>query len=156
MLSPALQAKLLRAIQENNTKSRRHTRKEIDVRIIATINEDPLEAITHNRLREDLYYRLSVVTLCLPPLRERKEDIPALVQHFIEKYNIQFELSVTDIDVHVREFLYAYDYRNVRELEHIIEGSMNLVEDENIITAFHLPTRFRERIKRIQYATFPN
>lgn len=123
--------------------------KEIDVRIIATINEDPLEAITHNRLREDLYYRLSVVTLCLPPLRERKEDIPALVQHFIEKYNIQFGLSVTDVDIHVREFLYAYDWPgNVRELEHIIEGSMNLVEDENIITAFHLPTRFREQIKK--------
>lgn len=149
-LSPALQAKLLRAIQEKTIRRVGGTQeKEIDVRIIATINEDPLEAITHNRLREDLYYRLSVVTLCLPPLRERKEDIPALVQHFIEKYNIQFELSVTDIDVHVREFLYAYDWPgNVRELEHIIEGSMNLVEDENIITAFHLPTRFRERIKK--------
>lgn len=149
-LGPALQAKLLRAIQEKTIRRIGGTQeKEIDVRIIATINEDPLEAITHNRLREDLYYRLSVVTLCLPPLRERKEDIPALVQHFIEKYNIQFGLSVTDLDVHVREFLYAYDWPgNVRELEHIIEGSMNLVEEENIITAFHLPTHFRERIKK--------
>ncbi len=127
-LSPALQAKLLRAIQEKTIRRIGGTHeKEIDVRIIATINEDPLEAIAHNRLREDLYYRLSVVTLCLPPLRERKEDIPALVQHFIEKYNIQFGLSVTDVDVNVREFLYAYDWPgNVRELEHIIEGSMNL------------------------------
>ncbi|KAB2450805.1 AAA domain-containing protein [Bacillus sp. CH126_4D] len=149
-LGPALQAKLLRAIQEKTIRRIGGTQeKEIDVRIIATINEDPLEAITHNRLREDLYYRLSVVTLCLPPLRERKEDIPDLVQHFIEKYNIQFGLGVTDLDVHVREFLYAYDWPgNVRELEHIIEGSMNLVEDENIITAFHLPTRFREQIKK--------
>ncbi|HDR7915484.1 TPA: sigma 54-interacting transcriptional regulator [Bacillus wiedmannii] len=149
-LSPALQAKLLRAIQEKTIRRIGGTQeKEIDVRIIVTINEDPLEAITHNRLREDLYYRLSVVTLCLPPLRERKEDIPDLVQHFIEKYNIQFGLGVTDLDVHVREFLYAYDWPgNVRELEHIIEGSMNLVEDENIITAFHLPTRFREQIKK--------
>ncbi|HDR8185283.1 TPA: sigma 54-interacting transcriptional regulator [Bacillus thuringiensis] len=149
-LSPALQAKLLRAIQEKTIRRIGGTQeKEIDVRIIATINEDPLEAITHNRLREDLYYRLSVVTLCLPPLRERKEDIPDLVQHFIEKYNIQFGLGVTDLDIHVREFLYAYDWPgNVRELEHIIEGSMNLVEDENIITAFHLPTRFREQIKK--------
>ncbi|WP_368905845.1 sigma-54 interaction domain-containing protein [Bacillus wiedmannii] len=149
-LSTALQAKLLRAIQEKTIRRIGGTQeKEIDVRIIATINEDPLEAITHNRLREDLYYRLSVVTLCLPPLRERKEDIPDLVQHFIEKYNIQFGLGVTDLDVHVREFLYAYEWPgNVRELEHIIEGSMNLVEDENIITAFHLPTRFREQIKK--------
>ncbi|MEK4543044.1 MULTISPECIES: sigma-54 interaction domain-containing protein [Bacillus] len=148
-LSPALQAKLLRAIQEKTIRRIGGTHeKEIDVRIIATINEDPFEAIAHNRLREDLYYRLSVVTLCLPPLRERKEDILALVQHFIEKYNTQFGLNVTDVDVNVREFFYAYDWPgNVRELEHIIEGSMNLIEDETIITAFHLPTRFRERIK---------
>lgn len=148
-LSPALQAKLLRAIQEKTIRRIGGTHeKEIDVRIIATINEDPFEAIAHNRLREDLYYRLSVVTLCLPPLRERKEDIPALVQHFIEKYNTQFGLNVTDVDVNVREFFYAYDWPgNVRELEHIIEGSMNLIEDETIITAFHMPTRFRERIK---------
>ncbi|MGE7884198.1 sigma-54 interaction domain-containing protein [Bacillus sp. NPDC094077] len=149
-LSPTLQAKLLRAIQEKTIRRIGGTQeKEIDVRIIATINEDPLEAITNNRLREDLYYRLSVVTLCLPPLRERKKDILALVQHFIEKYNIQFGLCVTDVDVNVREFFYSYDWPgNVRELEHIIEGSMNLIEDENIITAFHLPTRFRELIKK--------
>ncbi|PED36665.1 sigma-54 interaction domain-containing protein [Bacillus cereus] len=148
-LSPALQAKLLRAIQEKTIRRIGGTHeKEIDVRIIATINEDPFEAIAHNRLREDLYYRLSVVTLCLPPLRERKEDIPDLVQHFIEKYNTQFGLNVTDVDVNVREFFYTYDWPgNVRELEHIIEGSMNLIEDETIITAFHMPTRFRERIK---------
>lgn len=148
-LSPALQAKLLRAIQEKTIRRIGGTHeKEIDVRIIATINEDPFEAIAHNRLRENLYYRLSVVTLCLPPLRERKEDILALVQHFIEKYNTQFGLNVTDVDVNVREFFYAYDWPgNVRELEHIIEGSMNLIEDETIITAFHMPTRFRERIK---------
>ncbi|HFJ9279791.1 AAA family ATPase [Bacillus cereus] len=148
-LSPALQAKLLRAIQEKTIRRIGGTHeKEIDVRIIATINEDPFEAIAHNRLREDLYYRLSVVTLCLPPLRERKEDIPDLVQHFIEKYNTQFGLNVTDVDVNVREFFYAYNWPgNVRELEHIIEGSMNLIEDETIITAFHMPTRFRERIK---------
>ncbi|PGO25758.1 sigma-54-dependent Fis family transcriptional regulator [Bacillus cereus] len=149
-LSPTLQSKLLRAIQEKTIRRIGGAQeKEIDVRIIATINEDPLEAIAHNRLREDLYYRLSVVTLCLPPLRERKEDIPALVQHFIEKYNIQFGLGVTDVDVNVREFFYAHDWPgNVRELEHIIEGSMNLIEDENIITAFHIPIRFRERIKK--------
>jgi arginine utilization regulatory protein len=149
-LSPTLQAKLQRAIQEKTIRRIGGAQeKEIDVRIIATINEDPLEAIAHNRLREDLYYRLSVVTLCLPPLRERKEDIAYLVQHFIEKYNIQFGLSVTGIDVNVREFFYTYDWPgNVRELEHIIEGSMNLIEDESIITAFHIPTRFRELAKK--------
>ncbi|KFN01516.1 sigma-54-dependent Fis family transcriptional regulator [Bacillus clarus] len=149
-LSPALQAKLLRAIQEKTIRRIGGTQeKEIDVRIIATINEDPLDAITHNRLRKDLYYRLSVVTLFLPPLRERKEDILILVQHFIEKYNIQFGLNVTGVDANVRDFFYKYDWPgNVRELEHIIEGSMNLIGDENVITAFHMPTRFRELIKK--------
>ncbi|MEK4576642.1 MULTISPECIES: sigma 54-interacting transcriptional regulator [Bacillus] len=149
-LSPALQAKLLRAIQEKTIRRIGGAQeKEIDVRIIATINEDPLEAIAHNRLRQDLYYRLSVVTLCLPPLRERKEDIAYLVQHFIEKYNIQFDLSVKDVDLNVNNFFYKYDWPgNVRELEHIIEGSMNLIEDEDIITAFHMPTHFRELAKK--------
>ena len=149
-LSPTLQAKLLRAIQEKTIRRIGGTQeKEIDVRIIATINEDPLEAIAHNRLRQDLYYRLSVVTLCLPPLRERKEDIAYLVQHFIEKYNIQFDLSVKDVDLNVNNFFYKYDWPgNVRELEHIIEGSMNLIEDEDIITAFHMPTHFRELAKK--------
>ncbi len=158
-LSPALQAKLLRAIQEKTIRRIGGTQeKEIDVRIIATINEDPLEAMKHNRLREDLYYRLSVVTLCLPPLRERKEDIPALVQHFIEKYNIQFGLGVTDVDIHVKNsYMHMIGLETYENWNMSLKVQMNLVEDENIITAFHLPTRFRERIKkRIQYATSPN
>ncbi|MEN1938162.1 sigma 54-interacting transcriptional regulator [Paenibacillus sp. 102] len=149
-LSPALQAKLLRAIQDKTIRRVGGAQeKEVDVRIIATINEDPIEAITHNRLRKDLYYRLSVVTLFLPPLRERKEDILMLLHHFIEKYNIQFGLKVKGIAPDVRDFFYSYDWPgNVRELEHMIEGSMNLIEDEDIITTFHIPTRFYELTKR--------
>ncbi|KEK22275.1 sigma-54 interaction domain-containing protein [Bacillus gaemokensis] len=149
-LSPALQAKLLRAIQDKTIRRVGGLQeKEVDVRIIATINEDPIEAITHNRLRKDLYYRLSVVTLFLPPLRERKEDILILLHHFIEKYNIQFGLKVKGVDSNVRNFFYDYDWPgNVRELEHMIEGSMNLIENEEIITTFHMPTRFYELTKR--------
>lgn len=149
-LSPGLQAKLLRAIQDKTIRRIGGAQeKEVDVRIIATINEDPIEAITHNRLRKDLYYRLSVVTLFLPPLRERKEDILLLLHHFIEKYNIQFGLKVKGISSDVRDLFYNYDWPgNVRELEHMIEGSMNLIEDEDIITTFHMPTRFYELTKK--------
>ncbi|MCI0767691.1 sigma 54-interacting transcriptional regulator [Bacillus sp. TL12] len=149
-LSPALQAKLLRAIQDKTIRRVGGAQeKEVDVRIIATINEDPVEAITHNRLRRDLYYRLSVVTLFLPPLRERKEDVPMLVHHFIEKYNIEFGLKVKGIDSNVQDCFYNYDWPgNVRELEHMIEGSMNLIEDEEFITTFHIPKRFYDLTKR--------
>jgi arginine utilization regulatory protein len=143
-LSPALQAKLLRVIQEKKIRRVGETQeKEIDVRIIATINEDPIEAIAHNRLRKDLYYRLSVVTLFLPSLRDRKEDILPLIHRFTEKYNIQFGLQVKGIDEEVKELLYRHDWPgNIRELEHMVEGAMNLIEDKEIITPFHLPTRF--------------
>ena len=149
-LSPALQAKLLRAIQDKTIRRIGGTQeKEIDVRIIATINEDPIEAITHNRLRKDLYYRLSVVTLFLPPLRQRKEDILPLLYSFIEKYNMQFGLQVQGVDDSVIDFFYKHDWPgNIRELEHIIEGSMNLIEDEEMITTSHIPTRFYELAKK--------
>ncbi|GGI17501.1 sigma-54 interaction domain-containing protein [Gottfriedia solisilvae] len=143
-LSPNLQAKLLRVLQDR--KVRRigdMTEKELDVRIIATINEDPIEAIANNHLRKDLYYRLSVVSLFLPPLRERKEDILLLANFFIQKYNRLFGLTVTKLDDHVAQFFLQHNWPgNIRELEHMIEGAMNLVENETTITSFHLPTRF--------------
>ncbi|MET3196786.1 sigma 54-interacting transcriptional regulator [Gottfriedia sp. OAE603] len=143
-LSPNLQAKLLRVLQDR--KVRRigdMTEKELDVRIIATINEDPIEAIANNHLRKDLYYRLSVVSLFLPPLRERKEDILLLANFFIQKYNRLFGHTVTKLDDHVAQFFLQHNWPgNIRELEHMIEGAMNLVEDETTITSFHLPTRF--------------
>jgi len=148
-LSPALQAKLLRAIQDKTIRRIGGSQeKEVDVRIIATINEDPIEAITHNRLRKDLYYRLSVVTLFLPPLRQRKEDILPLLHSFIEKYNMQFGLRVQGVDDSVINFFYKHDWPgNIRELEHIIEGAMNLIEDEDVITTSHIPARFYELTK---------
>ncbi|UOY91197.1 sigma 54-interacting transcriptional regulator [Ectobacillus sp. JY-23] len=145
-LSPHLQAKLLRVIQERTVRRVGGSQeKEIDVRLIATMNEDPIEAITHNRMRKDLYYRLSVVTLFLPPLRERTEDIELLTQGFIQKYNALFNMEVTGIDEHVKEYFLHHDWPgNVRELEHMIEGAMNLVE-EDIIQLSHLPGRITKR-----------
>ncbi|WP_028400776.1 sigma-54 interaction domain-containing protein [Ectobacillus panaciterrae] len=148
-LSPALQAKLLRVIQEKKIRRIGDIREiEIDVRIIATTNEDPIEAIANNRLRKDLYYRLSVVTLFLPTLRERREDILLLAYHFIGKYNRLFDMRVTDMDNSVKEVLHNHDWPgNVRELEHAIEGAMNLMEDERIMRVDHLPALLYRKVK---------
>lgn len=151
-LSPYLQAKLLRAIQEKTIRRVGGTKdKNIDVRIIATINEDPIDAIANNRLRKDLYYRLSVVTLFIPPLRERKEDIPLLVQHFIEKYNYLFNMDVKGVDEQVLNLFYDYEWPgNVRELEHIIEGTMNIISNEDYISYYNLPIHFQNKMKIIE------
>jgi len=147
-LSPHMQAKLLRVLQEKTIRRLGGTHdKKVDIRIIATINEDPLEAIANNRLREDLYYRLSVVTLSIPPLRNRKEDIALLVQHFIDKYNKLFDMQVKGVDKQVIEFFYAYDWPgNIRELEHIIEGTMNIINDEDYISCSNLPMHIQKKI----------
>jgi len=147
-LNPQLQAKLLRTIQERTIRRVGDTKDiDIDVRIIATINEDPLEAIAIGHLRKDLYYRLSVVTLFIPPLRERKQDIHLLAQSFIDKFNYLFELNIEDISEEAYSLFYDYEWPgNVRELEHIIEGAMNLLEPaDKIIQTTHLPTLHKKK-----------
>jgi arginine utilization regulatory protein len=146
-LSPMLQAKLLRAIQEKSIRRIGDTiNRKVNVRIIATINEDPIEAIANNRLRKDLYYRLGVVSLFIPPLRERKEDIPLLVKSFIHKYNQIFQMDVIDISEDVLQILQQYEWSgNVRELEHVIEASMNVLIGETIIDLPHLPYHFKNK-----------
>ncbi|MFJ9383622.1 sigma-54 interaction domain-containing protein [Peribacillus sp. NPDC101481] len=147
-LNPNMQAKLLRALQERTIRRVGDTKdKKIDVRVIATINEDPIDAIANDHLRKDLYYRLSVVSLFIPPLRERKEDIPLLAQSFIEKFNALFELNIEGISEDVYSLFYDYDWPgNVRELEHIIEGAMNLMEPgDTKIAITHLPALFRKK-----------
>ncbi len=146
-LSPMLQAKLLRAIQEKSIRRIGDTvDRKIDVRIISTINEDPIEAIAQNRLRKDLYYRLSVVSLFIPPLRERKEDIIPLIDFFISKYNDMFQMKIKGISNEVLPVLSHYDWPgNIRELEHVIEGAINLMVDEEVIEVSHLPYNFRNK-----------
>jgi arginine utilization regulatory protein len=146
-LNIVLQAKLLRVIQEKTVRRVGDTRDvPIDVRIIATINEDPVNAIAQGRLRKDLYYRLSVVSLFVPPLRERQADIKELAGFFIEKYNSLFGMNVKRIHDDVLQLFYYYDWPgNVRELEHIIEGSMNLMEHEDAMSYNHLPIQFRNK-----------
>ncbi|WP_099355008.1 sigma-54 interaction domain-containing protein [Fredinandcohnia onubensis] len=158
-LNPALQAKLLRVIQEKMVRRVGDTKdKKIDVRILATMNEDPIDAISEGRLRKDLYYRLGVVTLFIPPLRNRKEDIKELAFAFMEKYNHLFGLQVTNIANEVLQTLIQYDWPgNVRELEHIIEGALNIITYEDTISYNHLPMHFRKKthIKPVPAKTNP-
>ncbi len=130
-----LQAKLLRVIQEKQVR-RLGSVKEIplDVKIISSVSRDPRVAIRENRLRTDLYYRLGVVMVKLPPLRERLDSIRELTIHFIEKFNQRLGTHVQEISREVRELFQVYQWPgNIRELEHLIEGAMNLAGQEKIL-----------------------
>ncbi|WP_079475647.1 sigma-54 interaction domain-containing protein [Marinococcus halophilus] len=146
-LPVALQAKLLRVLQEKKvTRLGSHKEQSINVRIIATMNKEPAEAIQNNELREDLFYRIGVVTLYVPALRERKTDIEPLVETFLEKYNRVFQMEVGRVSPSVKARLESYHWPgNIRELEHVIEGAMNLMLDEEVIEESHLPDHFRKR-----------
>ncbi|QQK75681.1 sigma 54-interacting transcriptional regulator [Salicibibacter cibarius] len=142
-----LQPKLLRVLQEKKvTRVGEAKERPFDVRLLATLNEDPLEAIEAERLRKDLYYRLSVVSLFIPPLRERKGDATTLARFFLRKYNNRFHLNVQQFSDEVLRVLQSYHWPgNVRELEHIIEGAMNVLSEETVFDIQHLPTHIGER-----------
>ena len=115
------------------------------MRLIAATNRDLQAAHRRGRFREDLYYRLAVVPIALPPLRERREDIPLLVRHFIEKYNQRLGKKVEGIEPEALELLLGYSWPgNIRELENLIERSV-LFADGPQILASALPDSLRER-----------
>lgn len=122
-LSPKTQVKLLRAIQEGEFEPVGAAKTlKVDVRIIAATNKNLKEEVARGNFREDLYYRLKVVTLELTPLRHRKDDIPILANHFKNTFNNEMDKDITNISPAVMNILMDYDYPgNVRELEHIIE-----------------------------------
>ncbi|PKN38192.1 MAG: Fis family transcriptional regulator [Deltaproteobacteria bacterium HGW-Deltaproteobacteria-2] len=133
-LSPTLQVKLLRVVQER-TFRRIGGSEDIkaDVRIISATNQNLKEKVSKGEFREDLYYRLNVIPIHLPPLRERKEDIPLLISYFIIKYAEMFGKEIRDISSYAMELLTNYAFPgNVRELENIIERSVAM-ESSNII-----------------------
>ncbi|MDF2531961.1 MAG: sigma-54-dependent Fis family transcriptional regulator [Clostridia bacterium] len=129
-----LQAKLLRVLQDGVVRRvGANKTKQVDVRIMASTNEDPVQLVLKKHLREDLYYRLNVIYLEIPPLRERKADINSLVDYFIDKYNKALGKSITGISHEVDELFAAYYWPgNIRELEHIIESAMNFAIDSKI------------------------
>ncbi len=140
-LSPKIQAKLLRVIQEREfMKVGDQHRIQLDVRIIAASNTPLSEAIQNGKFREDLFYRLSVVPLELPSLRERKEDIHLLIEHFLEKLSRRMKKPPPEISPEAVEVLKEYPWPgNVRELEHAIERIL-ILEDTDIIRERNLPS----------------
>ncbi|REE68782.1 arginine utilization regulatory protein [Paenibacillus taihuensis] len=146
-----LQAKLLRVLQDGMVRRiGGTTEQQADVRVITAMNMDPARALDEGRLRGDLYFRLSVVKLELPPLKDRLEDIPLLVEHFIEKLNGVFGMQLTGISPAALARLTAYSWPgNVRELSHAIESAFNMVEiDDSLIDEHHLPASLLEERRR--------
>lgn len=139
-----MQAKLLRVIQEREIERLGSNKpRKIDVRLVAATNRDLEAMIRDKQFREDLYYRLNVVTLTIPPLRERKDDIESLILTFLQKFNLQFAKNVTEITVETRNVLLKHRWPgNIRELENIIERAFNML-DGSEIQLKHLPRYLR-------------
>lgn len=139
-MSIDMQAKILRVLQEKKVERvGGNTTKEIDVRIIAATNQDLVDKIENGQFREDLYYRLNVIPLHLPPLCQRQDDIPELCDFFIEKYNDKFGIYIESIEDEAMSYLKNYTWPgNVRELENVIERIYNFI-DTNRIKKEHLP-----------------
>lgn len=135
-----LQGKLLRVLQDGTFRRiGDHRLRKVNVRIVASTNMDPMEAVRKKQLRLDLYYRLNVVSLKMPPLRERPDDIMLLTETFIKEYNEMFGLQVKGVTRAVEDIFKRYSWPgNVRELRHCIEHAMNMVEGP-LIEKRHLP-----------------
>jgi len=148
-----LQVKLLRVLQEHEFERVGDTQTiRVDTRVVAASNRDLLEEVETGRFREDLYYRLNVITIYLPPLRERREDIPELVGHFLKIYNEENRCHVPHVEPKAMEALRAYDWPgNVRELQNYVERAVVLAPGDEL-TSDLLPEtvlgRKRPRIGR--------
>lgn len=152
-MSLAMQSKILRAVQENTIRKVGGSEDiPIDVRIISSCNEDPFKAIRENRLRRDLFYRLSTVMINLPPLRDHPEDIETLMRARIRNTNLHFVNKVEKISPDVLDFLKSYSWPgNVRELFHVVDYAMN-VTDGDTIEMEHLPKHMLDEGKGSAYA----
>lgn len=157
-----LQAKLLRVLQEGSIRRvGDNNLKYIDVRIIASLNEEPEGIVECGKLRSDLYYRLNVVRIDIPALRKRKEDIPLLINHFINKYNEKFDSSIEGIEKKALDQLIQRQWEgNVRELEHFVERTFNFkkeglilfedIEDEFKIKSGKAIIPLRQRLEEVE------
>jgi transcriptional regulator with GAF, ATPase, and Fis domain len=148
-MSPALQVKILRVLQEREFERVGGVKTlKVDVRIVAASNQDLEIAVNEKRFREDLYYRLNVIPVTLPPLRARREDIPLLVEHFMTRLETRKGKRVDGISSRVMKMLMEYDWPgNVRELENIIERLV-ILKGGGVIEPFDLPERFHNNMRR--------
>jgi len=139
-INPSVQVKLLRVLQEKKFERVGGEQTiEVDVRVIAATNRNLEEEVKAGRFREDLYFRLNGIRIEVPPLRERKDDIPLLLNSFLEKYNEENGKSITGFDNRARAAIYKYDWPgNIRELQHCVESSV-VMASSDVITLEDLP-----------------
>lgn len=144
-IPPSTQIKLLRVLQEGEFERVGGNKTiKVDIRIIAASNRDLQEEVRKGNFREDLYYRLNVVNIKLPPLRDRKEDIPFLVNFFIEKFNQKYHMNVKGVSQRAMSCLMDYQWSgNVRELENTIESAL-VIHHPEVLDLPHLPQEIRE------------
>jgi transcriptional regulator with PAS, ATPase and Fis domain len=141
-MSPSLQVKLLRVLQEQCFERVGGTRSlQVDVRILAATNRDLEQAMARGEFREDLYYRLSVIPLTIPPLRQRKQDIPLLLGHFLDQFNGLHHVHVAGLSPRVLDILLNYSWPgNVRELENFVERLV-VLKGDGVIQPEDLPEK---------------
>ena len=146
-MSPTLQVKLLRVLQDHEIRPVGADRAfKVDVRVLAATNKDLASEVEAGRFREDLFYRLQVIPIVMPPLRERRSDIPLLIQHFLEKHNRKRVGRPARISEAAMVHLWEHDWPgNVRELENLLERLVILSED-GLIDVHHLPPNIRSLI----------
>ena len=139
-ISPGIQAKLLRVLQERTVRRLGGQREQlVDVRLVAATNIDPAKAVQQGKLREDLYYRINVIGICVPPLRDRAEDIPLLVQTFIHEFNERNGRAVRGVAPEAARLLQRYAWPgNIRELRNVIERAV-ILSAGDFIEPEHLP-----------------
>lgn len=139
-ISPAIQAKLLRFVEDKSFFRVGGTKKIIaDVRVVASTNKNLDEEVKKENFRSDLYYRLKVISFYIPPLRERKEDILALIEYYLQYYNKLFRKNITNITLEAKDVLLAYHWPgNVRELKNVLERIV-LLEEEDTVALRHIP-----------------
>jgi two-component system NtrC family response regulator len=151
-ISLATQSKLLRVIQEREFIPVGGTKvKKVDIRLVAATNKDLPEKIREGTFREDLFYRLNIVPIHLPPLRERPEDIPLLAQHFLEKYNLELGKKLKTLSPAAVELLLQYPWPgNVRELENTMER-VSVMTEEEVVLPRHFPLPLQESPQGISF-----
>src|SRR5713226_9411445 len=139
-MTPATQVKLLRVLQERTFRRLGgRTEQSVDVRVIAATNLNPLDAVQHGKLREDLYYRLNVFAFCLPSRRDRKDDLPLLVQAFVTEFSNRNQKAIAGVDHEAMRMIEQYGWPgNVRELRNVIERA-TILSSGPFIEPRHLP-----------------
>jgi two-component system response regulator PilR (NtrC family) len=135
-MSPVMQVKLLRVLQERRFRRVGGLEElQADIRVIAATNQDLAKAVAEGRFREDLFYRINVIPIVLPPLRDRREDIPLLAEHFLVKYAEQMQKPVTGVSRPAMDLLMRYDWPgNIRELENVIERAVALEATPTVLS----------------------